>query len=185
MARTQGPAAGPNRRPSGATPSTVEGPFHIPNAPEIANGENVTEAGPSRPVQVLGLTSVPGAGDSFLVAQDERTARQIAEKREAAKRAASLSKARKRISLEDLNKHVADGKIETLNLILKGDAAGAVEALEESLLGIDVGEGVDLLAAATAYLGLPLFLALWLGHKLVTGSKPVRAEDADLTRERW
>src|SRR5699024_1225249 len=60
------------------------------------NGENVTEAGPSRPVQVLGLTSVPGAGDSFLVAQDERTARQIAEKREAAKRAASLSKARKR-----------------------------------------------------------------------------------------
>ena len=108
------------------------------------NGENVTEAGPSRPVQVLGLTSVPGAGDSFLVAQDERTARQIAEKREAAKRAASLSKARKRISLEDLNKHVADGKVETLNLILKGDAAGAVEALEESLLGIDVGEGVDL-----------------------------------------
>ena len=47
------------------------------------------------------------------------------------------------------------------------------------------GEGVDLLAAATAYLGLPLFLALWLGHKLVTGSKPVRSEDADLTRERW
>ena len=108
------------------------------------NGQNVDEAGPSRPVQVLGLTSVPGAGDSFLVAQDERTARQIAEKREAAKRAASLSKARKRISLEDLNKHVADGKVETLNLILKGDAAGAVEALEESLLGIDVGEGVDL-----------------------------------------
>jgi len=108
------------------------------------NGETVTEAGPSRPVQVLGLTSVPGAGDSFLVAQDERTARQIAEKREAAKRAASLSKVRKRISLEDINQHMADGKVETLNLILKGDAAGAVEALEESLLGIEVGEGVDL-----------------------------------------
>jgi translation initiation factor IF-2 len=108
------------------------------------NGENVTEAGPSRPVQVLGLTSVPGAGDSFLVAQDERTARQIAEKREAAKRAASLSKVRKRISLEDINQHMADGKVETLNLILKGDAAGAVEALEESLLGIEVGDGVDL-----------------------------------------
>src|SRR5690625_5020567 len=108
------------------------------------NGEAVQEAGPSRPVQVLGLTSVPGAGDSFLVAQDERTARQIAEKREAAQRAAALSKARKRISLEDINKHMAEGKIETLNLILKGDAAGAVEALEESLLGIDVGEGVDL-----------------------------------------
>ena len=108
------------------------------------NGEAVQEAGPARPVQVLGLTSVPGAGDSFLVAQDERTARQIAEKREAAQRAAALSKARKRISLEDINKHMAEGKIETLNLILKGDAAGAVEALEESLLGIDVGEGVDL-----------------------------------------
>ncbi|AXK44587.1 translation initiation factor IF-2 [Brachybacterium saurashtrense] len=108
------------------------------------NGETVQEAGPSRPVQVLGLASVPGAGDSFLVAQDERTARQIAEKREAAKRAASLSKVRKRISLEDINKHMAEGKVETLNLILKGDAAGAVEALEESLLGIEVGEGVDL-----------------------------------------
>src|SRR5699024_2242524 len=59
------------------------------------NGEVVEEAGPSRPVQVLGLPSVPGAGDSCLVAQDERTARQIAEKREAAQRAAALSKARK------------------------------------------------------------------------------------------
>ncbi|MGO2995561.1 MAG: translation initiation factor IF-2, partial [Brachybacterium alimentarium] len=108
------------------------------------NGDNITEAGPSRPVQVLGLTSVPGAGDSFLVAPDERTARQIAEKREAAKRAASLSKARKRISLEDITKSMAEGKVETLNLILKGDAAGAVEALEESLLGIEVGDGVDL-----------------------------------------
>ena len=108
------------------------------------NGVSVEEAGPSRPVQVLGLTSVPGAGDSFLVAQDERTARQIAEKREAAKRAASLSKVRKRISLEDINQHMADGKVETLNLILKGDAAGAVEALEEALLGIEIGDGVDL-----------------------------------------
>ncbi|MFC0675539.1 translation initiation factor IF-2, partial [Brachybacterium hainanense] len=108
------------------------------------NGEAVDEAGPSRPVQVLGLTSVPGAGDSLLVAADDRTARQIAEKREAAKRAAALSKARKRISLEDINKAMAEGKVETLNLILKGDAAGSVEALEESLLGIDVGEGVQL-----------------------------------------
>ncbi|WP_010533993.1 translation initiation factor IF-2 [Brachybacterium squillarum] len=108
------------------------------------NGSPVQESGPSRPVQVLGLTSVPGAGDNFLVAQDERTARQIAEKREAAQRAASLSKARKRISLEDITEHMAAGKVETLNLILKGDAAGAVEALEESLLGIDVGEEVQL-----------------------------------------
>ena len=108
------------------------------------HGESLDEAGPSRPVQVLGLTSVPGAGDSFLVAPDDRTARQIAEKREAAQRAAALSKARKRISLEDINTALAEGKVETLNLILKGDAAGSVEALEESLLGIDVGDEVQL-----------------------------------------
>ncbi|MBK0332679.1 translation initiation factor IF-2 [Brachybacterium sp. MASK1Z-5] len=108
------------------------------------HGQNVEEAGPSRPVQVLGLTSVPGAGDSFLVAADERTARQIAEKREAAKRAAALSKARKRISLEDITKSMAEGKVETLNLILKGDAAGSVEALEEALLGIEIDDQVQL-----------------------------------------
>jgi translation initiation factor IF-2 len=108
------------------------------------NGDAVQEAGPSRPVQVLGLTSVPGAGDSFLVAQDERTARQIAEKREAAQRAAALSKARKRVSLEDITKQMAEGKVETLNLILKGDAAGSVEALEEALLAIEVDDQVDL-----------------------------------------
>jgi len=108
------------------------------------HGQQLQEAGPSRPVQVLGLTSVPGAGDSFLVAQDERTARQIAEKREAANRAALLSRTRKRISLEDINKAMAEGKVETLNLILKGDAAGSVEALEEALLGIEIDDQVQL-----------------------------------------
>jgi translation initiation factor IF-2 len=107
-------------------------------------GENVQEAGPSRPVQVLGLTSVPGAGDTFLVAPDDRTARQIAEKREATERAALLAKRRKRISLEDLTAALAAGKVENLNLILKGDGSGSVEALEESLLKIDVGEEVGL-----------------------------------------
>ena len=108
------------------------------------HGQNVDEAGPSRPVQVLGLASVPRAGDTFLVAPDDRTARQIAEKREAADRQASLAKARKRISLEDLNEALAAGKVETLNLILKGDVSGSVEALEDALLQIDVGEEVDL-----------------------------------------
>ncbi len=107
-------------------------------------GNNVPEALPSRPVQVLGLTSVPRAGDVFIVAPDDRTARQIAEKREAADRQASLAKARKRISLEDLNQVLAAGKVETLNLILKGDASGSVEALEDALLQIDVGDDVDL-----------------------------------------
>jgi translation initiation factor IF-2 len=108
------------------------------------HGDNVYEAGPSRPVQVLGLSSVPRAGDTFVVAPDDRTARQIAERREAADRQASLAKARKRISLEDLNEALAAGRVETLNLILKGDVSGSVEALEDALLKIDVGDEVDL-----------------------------------------
>ncbi len=104
------------------------------------NGEAVQEALPSRPVQVLGLSAVPRAGDSFLVTDDERTARQIAEKREAAERNAQLAKRRKRITLEEFDQAVAEGKLDTLNLIIKGDASGAVEALEDSLLKVDVGE---------------------------------------------
>lgn len=107
-------------------------------------GNSVEEAGPSRPVQVLGLTSVPRAGDSFLVAPDDRTARQIADKREAAERQAQLAKRRKRISLEDFDEALKEGKVETLNLIIKGDVSGAVEALEDSLLKIDVSDEVQL-----------------------------------------
>jgi translation initiation factor IF-2 len=108
------------------------------------HGEPVQEAGPSRPVQVLGLTSVPRAGDTFIVAPDDRTARQIGEKREAAERAALLAKRRKRISLEDFTQALQQGKVETLNLVLKGDVSGAVEALEDALLKIDVGDEVEL-----------------------------------------
>ncbi len=108
------------------------------------NGDTVEAATPSRPVQVLGLTSVPGAGDTFLAAPDDRTARQIAEKREAQERNAALAKARKRISLEDFTKALEQGKVETLNLILKGDGAGSVEALEDALYKIDVGDEVEL-----------------------------------------
>ena len=107
-------------------------------------GNSVKEAGPSCPVQVLGLTSVPRAGDSFLVAPDDRTARQIADKREAAERQAQLAKRRKRISLEDFDEALKEGKVETLNLIIKGDVSGAVEALEDSLLKIEVSDEVQL-----------------------------------------
>ena len=107
-------------------------------------GNDVLEAGPSRPVAVLGLTSVPRAGDSFLVAADDRTARQIADKREAAERQAMLAKRRKRVSLEDFDKVLKEGEVDTLNLVIKGDVSGAVEALEDSLLRIDVGEEVQL-----------------------------------------
>jgi translation initiation factor IF-2 len=108
------------------------------------HGAHLDEAGPSRPVQVLGLTSVPRAGDKFLVASDDRTARQIAEKRQAAERNAQLAKTRKKVSLEDLQKILEQGAIETLNLILKGDVSGSVEALEDALLKVDVGDDVDL-----------------------------------------
>jgi translation initiation factor IF-2 len=108
------------------------------------NGDTVAEAGPSRPVQVQGLSSVPRAGDTFLVTEEDRTARQIAEKREAAERNASLAKARKRISLEDFTRALEEGKVESLNLIIKGDVSGAVEALEESLLKIEVDDSVQL-----------------------------------------
>ena len=105
------------------------------------HGENVESAGPSRPVQVLGFTSVPSAGDTFLVADEDRTARQIAEKRQAAERNAQLAKARKKVSLEDF---MEQSKVSTLNLILKGDVSGSVEALEDALMQLDVGAEVDL-----------------------------------------
>ncbi|MSZ28674.1 MAG: translation initiation factor IF-2, partial [Actinobacteria bacterium] len=105
------------------------------------DGNAVDVAGPSRPVQVLGFTSVPSAGDTFLVADEDRTARQIAEKRQAAERNAQLAKARKKVSLEDF---MEQSKVSTLNLILKGDVSGSVEALEDALMQLDVGAEVDL-----------------------------------------
>ena len=108
------------------------------------NGEAVESAGPSRPVQVLGLQSVPRAGDTFVVTEDERQARQIAEKREAADRNALLAKTRKRVSLEDFTKAFEEGKVESLNLVIKGDVSGAVEALEDALLKIEVDDSVQL-----------------------------------------
>ena len=104
-------------------------------------GDNVEVAGPSRQVQVLGFTSVPSAGDNFIVAPDDRTARQIAEKRQAGERHAALAKARKKVSLEDF---LEKSKVTTLNLILKGDVSGSVEALEDALVQLDVGSEVDL-----------------------------------------
>ncbi|MDL4818167.1 translation initiation factor IF-2, partial [Actinomadura opuntiae] len=108
------------------------------------NGNSVEEAGPSRPVMVLGLAAVPGAGDNFLVVEDDRVARQIADKRVARKRNAELLRSRKSSSLEELFKDFQEGKRQELLLILKGDVSGSVEALEDSLLKIDVGDEVSL-----------------------------------------
>jgi translation initiation factor IF-2 len=105
-------------------------------------GEDVHEALPSRPVQVIGFTSVPGAGDNLLVVDEDRIARQIADRRSARKRNALAARSRKRISLEDLDSALKETS--QLNLILKGDNAGTVEALEEALMGIQVDDEVVL-----------------------------------------
>jgi len=108
------------------------------------NGNNVEEAGPSRPVQVLGLTAVPSAGDSFLVVEDDRVARQIADKRIARKRNAELLRTRRSRTLEELFSDLKKGERQELLLIIKGDVSGSVEALEDSLMKIDVGDEVGL-----------------------------------------
>ncbi len=108
------------------------------------NGETVPNAPPSRPVLVLGLTAVPDAGDNFLVVSDDRVARQIAERREARERSAMLAQRRPRVTLEDLESALKSGERQELLLIIKGDVSGSVEALEDALLKIDVGEDVVL-----------------------------------------
>ncbi|MGV0742227.1 translation initiation factor IF-2 [Mycolicibacterium sp. XJ870] len=106
------------------------------------HGEDVEEALPSRPVQVIGFTSVPGAGDNLLVVDEDRIARQIADRRSARKRNALAARSRKRISLEDLDSALKETS--QLNLILKGDNSGTVEALEEALMGIQIDDEVEL-----------------------------------------
>jgi len=108
------------------------------------DSEPVPDAPPSRPVQVLGLNAVPNAGDNFLVVSDERVARQIAERREARERSALFAQRRPRVTLEDLESALKSGEREELLLIIKGDVSGSVEALEDALLKIDVGEDVVL-----------------------------------------
>ncbi|MCL2614363.1 MAG: translation initiation factor IF-2 [Nocardioidaceae bacterium] len=108
------------------------------------HGVEMQEADPARPAMVLGLSAVPGAGQNFIVVDDDRIARQIAEKREARERAAQQAKRRVRRSLEDFMASMEKGESQELNLILKGDVSGSVEALEDALAGIDVGDEVSL-----------------------------------------
>ncbi|MGI5522811.1 translation initiation factor IF-2 [Micromonospora sp. CA-259024] len=108
------------------------------------NGNQVSEAGPARPVMVLGLTAPPGAGDTFLAAADDRTVRQIAEQRQARRRAAAFANSRGRATLETLMEQLKEGEKTSLNLILKGDVSGSVEALEDALFNLDIPEEVQL-----------------------------------------
>ncbi|MDP3710964.1 MAG: translation initiation factor IF-2, partial [Mycobacteriales bacterium] len=107
-------------------------------------GENVQQATPGQPVQVLGFTAVPGAGDNFLVVDEDRIARQIADRRQARERNAALAGARGRMTLEEALRKIQEGVATQLNLILKGDVSGSVEAVEDALLKIDVGDEVSL-----------------------------------------
>jgi translation initiation factor IF-2 len=104
------------------------------------DGVAVKEAGPARAVQVLGLTSVPSAGDSFLVVAEDRIARQIAQSRGARERNAELAARRGRHTLEDVLKALEKGEVVELKIIIKGDVSGSVEALEDALLNIDVDD---------------------------------------------
>jgi len=108
------------------------------------HGETVDEALPSMPVQVIGLASVPGAGDHFLAVDDDRTARQVATTREARMRAAAQALGARRKTLDELFEQMTKGEASELLLILKGDSAGSVEALEDALAKIDVGDEVSL-----------------------------------------
>ena len=108
------------------------------------NGKQVAEAGPARPVLVLGLTSVPGAGDTFLAAEDDRTVRQIAEQRQARRRAASFANSKGKATLETLMEQLKEGEKTSLTLVLKGDGSGSVEALEDALFKIEIPDEVQL-----------------------------------------
>ncbi|MEV6971629.1 translation initiation factor IF-2, partial [Hamadaea sp. NPDC051192] len=108
------------------------------------NGTPLPEAGPARPVLVLGLTAVPGAGDTFLAADDDRTVRQIAEQRQARKRAAEQARLAGRATLETLLEKIKEGERTTLDLIIKGDVAGSVEALEDALVKLPIPDEIQL-----------------------------------------
>ncbi len=103
-------------------------------------GRRVKQAGPSTPVEVLGLSDVPNAGDAFMVFEDEKKARSIAEAREAKQREANRGE-NSRVSLDDLFKQIQEGDVRELPLIIKADVQGSVEALRGALEKIDV-EGV-------------------------------------------
>ena len=125
--------------------SIVAGPGSAASARcSTSTATTSSEADPSRPAMVLGLTAVPGAGQNFIVVEDDRMARQIAEKREARERAAMQAKRRVRRTLEDFMASMEKGESQELNLILKGDVSGSVEALEDALAKIDVGDEVSL-----------------------------------------
>ncbi|MDE3117633.1 MAG: translation initiation factor IF-2 [Nitrospirota bacterium] len=96
-------------------------------------GEKVSVAGPSTPVEVIGLPGVPAAGDPFIVVQDERVAREIAESRQQKQRTAELAAGSTRVSLDDLFSKIKEGEVKELALVIKSDVQGSAEALSEAV----------------------------------------------------
>ncbi len=102
------------------------------------HGRKVKEARPGSPVEIIGLSSVPSAGDTFKVVIDDKEARRIAEERAFKKR--QVEQARGHISLEDVFSKIKEGEIQELNLVIKGDTQGSIEALRESIEKLDQSE---------------------------------------------
>ena len=102
-------------------------------------GNPVTEAGPSDPVEILGLSSVPNAGDEFRVFQDDREARDLADQRALKARIEEQNRV-KHVTLENLFDTMADAEVKELNLIIKADVQGSIEALQDSLDKMDQSE---------------------------------------------
>lgn len=102
-------------------------------------GEKILEAGPSTPVEVIGLTAVPSAGDPFQVCENEKQARQIGTKRQELERLNNANKFKK-VTLETLNAAIKDGKVQELNIIIKGDVQGSVEAIQSALEKLSTSE---------------------------------------------
>jgi translation initiation factor IF-2 len=102
-------------------------------------GQKIKEAGPSTPVSVLGLNGAPAAGELFIVMEDEKEAKDIANKREQLIRIQGL-KTQKHITLEEIGRRIAIGNFQELNVIVKGDVDGSIEALADSLIKLSTEE---------------------------------------------
>jgi len=112
-------------------------------------GQTVDEAGPAVPVEVLGLTGVPGAGDELIALADEKDARQVSEHRTQKQRSQELAKTN-RLSLDSLFDKMQEGEVKDLNLILRADVHGSIEALRDSLIKLSNDEvNIQVVHAAT------------------------------------
>jgi len=103
-------------------------------------GRRIKKAGPSTPIEVLGFHDVPLAGDLFYALEDEKTARQISDKRTTRKRQEEMKHPAVKVTLDDLFKHIQEGQVKELCLIIKADVQGSVEAVKQSLERLTTGE---------------------------------------------